>query len=95
VGPGEGPQASSFKSLEKGLGKYTPIEIQYVSESRPKPFADVSQRVLGVLRWISLIVAVALSGLFASVDSSRADLHYESNCPALTHESRSLRLLVL
>ena len=82
VGPGEGPQASSFKSLEKGLGKSASTDFHSVLESRPKPFADVGQRVLGVLRWISLIVAVVLSGLCASVESSRADLHYQSNMEA-------------
>ena len=82
VGPGEGPQASSFKSLEKGLGKSASTDFHSVLESRPKPFADVGQRVLGVLRWVILIVAVALSGLFASVESSRADLHYESSMEA-------------
>lgn len=37
MGPGEGPQASSIKTLEKGLGKCTPIETQNVSGSLPKP----------------------------------------------------------
>jgi len=82
VGPGEGPQASSFKSLEKGLGKSASTDFHSVLEWRPKPFADVGQRVLGVLRWISLIVAVVLSGLCSSVESSRADLHYESSMEA-------------
>ena len=81
-GPGEGPQASSFKSLEKGLGKSASTDFHSVLESRPKAFADVGQRVLGVLRWVILIVAVALSGLFASVESSRADLYFESNMEA-------------
>jgi hypothetical protein len=39
--------------------------------------SDLSNR-LGMLRWVILIVAVAMLALFASVESSRADLHYES-----------------